>query len=144
MHLRQNPTLSATSFIFLYLQNAISRFYDLNEAHPLGSEIDLCHNCAKTLCNCVIGGYFEREADSPKLLKTLKRRTKEGIFGRDERACKAGALPTELHAHCGDLVHSKAFPVIPKCSLAFSMISAPKLCGVFDSRHLRARQSSKY
>src|SRR5882672_2442803 len=62
------------------------------------SQIDLYQNCTKTLCNCTLGAYFEREADSPKLLKTLKRRTKEGIFGRDERACKAGALPTELHA----------------------------------------------
>jgi hypothetical protein len=29
-------------------------------------------NCTKTLCNCDLGAYFEREADSPKLLKTLK------------------------------------------------------------------------
>src|SRR5260370_32774830 len=63
------------------------------------SQIDLYQNCTKTLCNCTLGAYFEREAHSPKLLKTLKRRTKEGIFGRDERACKAGALPAELHAH---------------------------------------------
>src|SRR5882762_254198 len=56
------------------------------------SQIDLYQNCTKTLCNCTLGAYFEREADSPKLLKTLKRRTKEGIFGRDERACKAGEL----------------------------------------------------
>src|SRR6267142_1193066 len=107
------------------------------------SQIDLYQNCTKTLCNCTLGAYFEREADSPKLLKTLKRRTKEGIFGRDERACKAGALPTELHAHCGDWVHSKAFPLIPKCLLAFSMISVPKLCGACASRHFRARHSSK-
>jgi len=32
----------------------------------------LYQNCTKTLCNCGLGGYFEREADSPKLLKTLK------------------------------------------------------------------------
>ncbi len=32
----------------------------------------------KTLCNCVHGAYFEREADSPKLLKTLKTHGKGG------------------------------------------------------------------
>ena len=40
--------------------------------HP----IELCQNCAKTLSNCDVGVYFEREADSPKLLKTLERQNK--------------------------------------------------------------------
>jgi hypothetical protein len=30
-----------------------------------------CQNCAKTLSNCNVGAYFEREVDSPKLLETL-------------------------------------------------------------------------
>src|SRR6267154_1249203 len=78
------------------------------------SQIDLYQNCTKTLCNCTLGAYIEREAHSPKLLKTLKRRTKEGIFGRDERACKAGALPAELHAHSGTSIYSKAFLSSPE------------------------------
>ena len=40
--------------------------------HPDGSRTRLYQNCTKTLCNCCFGAYFEREADSPKLLKTLK------------------------------------------------------------------------
>jgi hypothetical protein len=44
---------------------------------------------SKTLCNCSFEAYFEREADSPKLLETLKTRAKDGGFGRSERACKA-------------------------------------------------------
>jgi hypothetical protein len=40
-----------------------------------GSQIQLYQNCTKTLSNCDLGGYFEREADSPKLLKTLKRQS---------------------------------------------------------------------
>ena len=31
-----------------------------------------------------------------------------------ERACKAGALPAELHAHSSSDLHSKAFPRAPK------------------------------
>jgi hypothetical protein len=34
--------------------------------------VEWYQNCNKTLCNCRFGVYFEREADSPKLLKTLK------------------------------------------------------------------------
>jgi len=37
----------------------------------------LCQNCAKTLSNCDAGAYFEREADSPKLLETLESESKE-------------------------------------------------------------------
>jgi hypothetical protein len=33
-------------------------------------------NCTKTLCNWPFGANFEREADSPKLLKTLKTQGK--------------------------------------------------------------------
>jgi hypothetical protein len=48
-------------------------------------------SCTKTLCNWCFGAYFEREADSPKLLKTLKTDGKDGVFGVLERACKAAA-----------------------------------------------------
>src|SRR6267143_3730649 len=37
---------------------------------------ELCQNCAKTLSNCDVGAYFEREADSPKLLETLEGESK--------------------------------------------------------------------
>jgi len=37
---------------------------------------ELCQNCAKTLSNCDVGAYFEREADSPKLLETLESESK--------------------------------------------------------------------
>src|SRR6267378_4544266 len=37
---------------------------------------ELCQNCAKTLSNCNVGAYFEREADSPKLLQTLESESK--------------------------------------------------------------------
>ncbi len=36
----------------------------------------LNQNCAKTLSNCGVGAYFEREADSPKLLKILETQSK--------------------------------------------------------------------
>jgi hypothetical protein len=39
---------------------------------PNRLQIQLYQNCTKTLCNGGLGAYFEREADSPKLLKTLK------------------------------------------------------------------------
>jgi len=38
---------------------------------------NLVFYCSRTLCNCGLGGYFEREANSPKLLKTLKTESKE-------------------------------------------------------------------
>jgi hypothetical protein len=38
--------------------------------------LELFQNCAKTLSKCDFEGYFEREADSPKLLKTLERQNK--------------------------------------------------------------------
>ena len=39
--------------------------------------VQLYQNCAKTLSNCDVGAYFEREADSPKLLETLGSEVKE-------------------------------------------------------------------
>jgi hypothetical protein len=39
--------------------------------------LELYQNCAKTLSNCNFGAYFEREADSPKLLETLGSEVKE-------------------------------------------------------------------
>jgi hypothetical protein len=58
-------------------------------------------SCTKTLPNCDLGAYFEREADSPKLLKILETQAKDRRIGMGARACKAGALPAELHAHSG-------------------------------------------
>jgi len=61
--------LEGTQLLFSMLRSERSSLTKLgNRTVP-----KLCQNCAKTLCNCVIGGYFEREADSPKLLKTLKK-----------------------------------------------------------------------
>ena len=37
---------------------------------------ELYQNCTKTLSNCHLEGYFEREADSPKLLETLESESK--------------------------------------------------------------------
>jgi hypothetical protein len=42
--------------------------------------------CAKTLCNRTLGAYFEREADSPKLLETLESDDK-GRNGWNEGPC---------------------------------------------------------
>jgi hypothetical protein len=36
----------------------------------------LCFYCAETLCDRAVGAYFEREADSPKLLKMLETQSK--------------------------------------------------------------------
>jgi hypothetical protein len=44
--------------------------------HHNGSRTQLCQNCVKTLSNCNVGAYFEREADSPKLLETLESESK--------------------------------------------------------------------
>jgi hypothetical protein len=51
-----------------------------------GSQIQLYQNCTKTLSNCDLGAYFEREADSPKLLKTLKAQSK-GWKAWNEGSC---------------------------------------------------------
>jgi len=40
------------------------------------SRTELCHNCGKTLSNCNVGAYFDREADFPKLLETLESESK--------------------------------------------------------------------
>ena len=61
-------------------------------------------NCTKTLSNYDFEGYFEREADSPKLLETLKGQVKQGSVRSGARACKAGALPAELHAHANSMI----------------------------------------
>src|SRR6267378_347137 len=46
--------------------------------------------------------------------KLLKRWWTWPGSNRRPPACKAGALPAELHAHSGPNTHSKAFPRIPK------------------------------
>ena len=38
--------------------------------------LELYQNCAKTLSNCDFEVYFEREADSPKLLESLESESK--------------------------------------------------------------------
>jgi hypothetical protein len=38
---------------------------------------------AKTQCNCSFGAYFEREADSPKLLKAITTQRMEFLEGVD-------------------------------------------------------------
>jgi hypothetical protein len=66
-------------------------------------------SCAKTVPKPYViaaaGAYFEQEADPPKLLKTLKTESKDGVSGVPEGACKAGALPAER-----DGTHHVLFP----------------------------------
>jgi len=42
--------------------------------------------CSKTLSDCRFEGYFEREADSPKLLESLESKSK-GRSGWNEGSC---------------------------------------------------------
>src|ERR1700730_17053634 len=40
----------------------------------------------------------------PEIVENIENADqRKGVFGRGERACKAGALPAELHAHGGSL-----------------------------------------
>jgi len=44
----------------------------------------------------------------------MEAKAGNGTPGMNRRACKAGDLPAELHAHSGTNTHSKAFPPNPK------------------------------
>jgi hypothetical protein len=44
------------------------------------------------------------------LLKTIETKAGNGMLGMNYRACKAGALPAELHAH--GAIHIKYYPSI--------------------------------
>jgi len=46
-----------------------------------------------------LGLAFERKADAPSYCKETKMKEIAGGYGVVSRACKAGALPAELHAH---------------------------------------------
>jgi len=60
---------------------------------------DLVSYCSKTRCYCSLGGYFEREADSPKLLKTLKTERIGWSVWSDGTRFKRGAF---IHNLVGD------------------------------------------
>ena len=53
---------------------------------------ELYQNCTKTLSNCHLEGYFEREADSPKLLETLE--SESNASGVSSKAAKWGQFKT--------------------------------------------------
>jgi len=55
-----------------------STLLGLHKARSKLSPSWLCFYCAKTLRNRALGAYFEREADSPKLLETLESDDKGG------------------------------------------------------------------
>jgi hypothetical protein len=65
-------TVSAGSSLCLRLKRNTNR----DEWWQIANKTWLYQNCTKTLSYCDIGAYFEREADSPKLLKTLKTQSK--------------------------------------------------------------------
>jgi hypothetical protein len=46
-----------------------------------------------------LGLAFERKADAPSYCKERIIEGSDGGFGAFSAACKAGALPAELHAH---------------------------------------------
>ena len=74
----------------------------------------LIQNCAKTLCNRALGAYFEREADSPKLLETLGSEVKEWSDW-NVGSCFHGYIPSALTslgnnsaAGCGPFNNARA------------------------------------
>ena len=81
--------------------------------HPRDSQTQLCRNCAKTLSVLNIGDSFERKADSPSCYKHWKvKKGRESLTGRN--ACKADALPAELHAHRAYGVYFRAIGAVGK------------------------------
>jgi hypothetical protein len=56
--------------------------------------VELYQNCTKTLCNCGLGAYFEREADSPILLKTLKTQSKERSLWKGRTRLQSRCSPS--------------------------------------------------
>jgi hypothetical protein len=72
----------------------------------------LFQNCSKTLSKCTLRAYFEREADSAKLLKTLERQSQ----GRNLRngVCEAGAFSPAHAAVIGR--RSENIPTVTRMS----------------------------
>ena len=67
------------------------------------------------------------------------------MFGRGERACKAGALPAELHAHRGTNIHSRAlfgFLLASIMHLAGKIQQWRQYCLYFDLRYRVAVNST--
>jgi formate hydrogenlyase transcriptional activator len=59
-----------------------------------------------------------------------------------ERACKAGALPAELHAHDWSDLHSKAFPRVSQRSGRCDELGIPvRICATLDAGDVRMRSS---
>jgi hypothetical protein len=65
---------------------------------------ELCQNCVETLSVLAVGLAFERKADALSYCKETKSEGSNGRFREVSAACKAGALPAELHAHSGNLL----------------------------------------
>jgi hypothetical protein len=59
----------------------------------------LCQNCGKTPCVLAIGVSFQAKSRCPSYWNQTKIEGSERGLGAFSAACKAGALPAELHAH---------------------------------------------
>src|SRR5467141_3370559 len=83
---------------------------------------ELCQNCAKTLSNCDVGAYFEREADSPKLLETLESESK----GKNRwNAGPCLALFEEAGTGCSTSQCSTTLPFSSKRKMSTPAVSFP-------------------
>jgi hypothetical protein len=96
----QRPRPLSNGILLAQVKRHCTHYFVSTRGSPITVSVqgalELCQNCAKTLSNCDVGVYFEREADSPKLLKTLERQNK----GRNrwngcaclQSRCSRGAL----------------------------------------------------
>jgi hypothetical protein len=80
------------------------------------------------------------------LLKTLKteRKVKKGATGVSPRACKAGALPAELHATFNDIILEAFAAVREMPILAACLMSNGSLCGAQSFRKTMNRILPKF
>jgi hypothetical protein len=71
---------------------------------------NLVFYCSIALCNCSLGGYFERGADSPKLLKRLNTDTKGWSAWNDgTRLQSRSSVAKQARYACHLLFESKEY-----------------------------------
>ena len=96
------------------------------------SRTELYQNCTKTPCNCYFGAYFERGADSPKLLKTLKTEGKGWSLWSARTRLQSRCSDTRARCQAGQLTVNKRSLEAPR----FYSRSIRSNCGFFGRQFI--------
>jgi hypothetical protein len=95
----------------------------------MGQAVSASSSCARTVSKPYLfwwlGLAFERKADAPSYWKLIRVKGSDRGIRVVSRPCKAGPLPSEQHAHSGNVIDFRAFARVRKLrNVAFF----PPLC----------------